>query len=61
MPHISIKGPALSLDKKRVLVAKITEIASKAYNIPKEKFMIHLLEYPKENTASGGVLLSDKK
>jgi 4-oxalocrotonate tautomerase family enzyme len=61
MPHISIEGPALSLDKKRILVEKITEIASDAYNIPPEKFMIHLLEFPKENTGSGGVLLSDKK
>lgn len=61
MPHISIEGPALSLDKKRILIEKITKIASDAYNIPEEKFMIHLLEFPKENTGSGGVLLSDKK
>jgi 4-oxalocrotonate tautomerase family enzyme len=61
MPHISIKGPKLSLDQKRTLVQKITKVASEAYKIPEEKFMIHLHEFPKENTASGGVLLSEKK
>lgn len=60
MPHISIKGPALSLDKKRKLSAEITKIASETYEIPKEKFMIHIQEFSKENTASGGVLLCDK-
>ena len=61
MPHISIKGPALSLDEKRTLVLKITQVASDAYKIPQEKFMIHLHEFPRENTASGGVLISEKK
>jgi len=61
MPHISVEGPALSLDKKRELVQKMTQIASEIYEIPKDKFMIHILEFQKENTGSGGVLLSDKK
>ena len=60
MPHIAIKGPALSLDKKRKLSAELTKIASETYAIPKEKFMIHIQEFTKESTASGGVLLCDK-
>lgn len=60
MPHISIKGPALSLDKKKQLAEKITQAASETYEIPKEKFMIHIEEFSKESTASGGVLLCDK-
>ena len=60
MPHISIKGPALSLDKKRKLSEEIAKSASEAYAIPKEKFMIHIQEFSKESTASGGVLLCDK-
>ena len=60
MPHISIKGPALPLDKKRKLSEEISQIASETYEIPKEKFMIHIQEFSKENIASGGVLLCDK-
>jgi 4-oxalocrotonate tautomerase family enzyme len=60
MPHISIQGPALSLEKKRKLSAEITRVASETYEIPKEKFMIHIQEFSKESTASGGVLLCDK-
>ena len=60
MPHISIKGPALPLEKKRKLSEEISQIASEIYGIPKEKFMIHIQEFSKENTASGGVLLCDK-
>jgi 4-oxalocrotonate tautomerase len=61
MPHISIQGPALPLEKKRELVQKMTEVASDVYQIPKEKFMIHIQEFPRENTGSGGMLLIDKK
>ena len=60
MPHIAIKGPVLSLGKKRKLSEEITKIASETYEIPKEKFMIHIQEFSKESTASGGVLLCDK-
>ena len=61
MPHISIIGPALPLEDKRRLVRKMTELASDIYHIPKEKFMIHIFEALRENTGSGGELLSDKK
>jgi 4-oxalocrotonate tautomerase len=61
MPHISIKGPSITLEKKRELVQKVTEVASQIYNIPQDKFMIHISEFSKENTASGGTLLVDKK
>ena len=61
MPHISIKGPEVPVDVKRKLVRQITEIASEAYGMPKEKFMIHIFECPKENIAVAGVLLADRK
>jgi 4-oxalocrotonate tautomerase len=61
MPHISIQRPALPLEKKRELIQKMTEVASDVYQIPKEKFMIHIQEFPGENTGSGGILLADKK
>jgi len=60
MPHISIKGPEIPLEAKRKLVREITELVSEAYNLPKEKFMIHIFEFPKENIATAGVLLSDR-
>jgi|TARA_B100000315_G_scaffold126038_1_gene115798 hypothetical protein len=46
---------------KKIRIEKITKIASDVYNIPEEKYMIHLLEFSKENTASGEILLSGKK
>ncbi|TET86473.1 MAG: 4-oxalocrotonate tautomerase [Desulfobacteraceae bacterium] len=61
MPHISIIGPVLPLEDKRRLVQKMTELVSDIYHIPKEKFMIHIFESLRENTGSGGELLSDKK
>ena len=60
MPHISIKGPSITLDKKRKLTEEITQVASEAYEVPKEKFMIHIYEFSKESTATGGVLICDK-
>jgi 4-oxalocrotonate tautomerase family enzyme len=60
MPHVSIKGPALPVEKKRKLVKDVTKALSDNYGIPEEKFMIHVAEFGKESTASGGVLLIDK-
>jgi 4-oxalocrotonate tautomerase family enzyme len=60
MPHISIKGPEISLEVKRKLAEEITKAASEAYGIPKEKFMIHIEEFSKENIATAGSLLIDK-
>lgn len=60
MPHITVKGPPVSVDVKRDLVRGLTEAASAAYGIPKEKFMVHIGEYPRENSATAGVLLVDK-
>lgn len=60
MPHISIEGPQVSVEKKRVLVKRLTEVASEVYGVPKEKFMIHVSEFSKENVSTGGVLLVDK-
>jgi 4-oxalocrotonate tautomerase family enzyme len=60
MPHISIKGPEISLDAKRKLAEEITKAASEVYGIPKEKFMIHIEEFSKENIATAGSLLIDK-
>lgn len=60
MPHISVKGPEIPLDVKRKLALEITRAASEAYGIPKEKFMVHISEFPKENIATAGTLLVDK-
>jgi len=61
MPHIALRGPALSVEAKRELVQKLTEAAAAAYQMPQERFMIHIHEFSKENIASGGLLLCDKK
>ncbi len=61
MPHIALRGPALSVEAKRELLQKLTEAAAAAYQMPKERFMIHLHEFSEESIASGGVLLRDKQ
>jgi 4-oxalocrotonate tautomerase family enzyme len=61
MPPISIHGPALLLEKKREPVQKMTEVTSEIYQIPREKFIIHIQEFSKENFGSGGLLLIDRK
>ena len=60
MPHISIKGPNISLELKRKRAQEITKVASEVYGIPKEKFMIHIMEFSRENIATAGQLLADK-
>jgi phenylpyruvate tautomerase PptA (4-oxalocrotonate tautomerase family) len=60
MPHISIKGPEIPVDVKRRLAREITKVVSEVYGIPKEKFMIHIMKFSKENIATAGSLLVDK-
>jgi 4-oxalocrotonate tautomerase len=60
MPHIELKVPPRPTEVKRKLVQEMTDLAARIYEIPQEKWMIHILECPRENVGSGGQLLSDK-
>jgi 4-oxalocrotonate tautomerase len=57
---MTVMVPPRPVDKKRELVRRLTEAASDVYEIPPEKFMIHVIETGPEETASGGVLIVDK-
>lgn len=58
MPIVSIEAPAgLPASKKRIMMSKINTALSESYGI--EENMIFLREYPRENVAVAGALLSD--
>ncbi|MDI6707126.1 MAG: tautomerase family protein [Bacillota bacterium] len=60
MPNIIFEGGKMDLDKKKELVEKFTEIASRITGIQKEAFTIVIKENSPENVGVGGVLLSEK-
>ena len=60
MPYIELKVPPRSVEVKRELVEQLTDLVAKIYEVPKEKWMIHITECAKENIGSGGTLLVDK-
>jgi len=59
MPTIIVEGPPISVDKKRVLVRKITEIVSEIYGI--KHVTVIVKENPPENVGINGELLIDRK
>jgi len=62
MPNITVDGPKINdLEKKRVLVREITDAAEKAYQFPREAFVVVIKENPPENVGVGGKLVSDRK
>jgi len=60
VPNIIFEGGKMDLDKKKELVEKFTEIASRITGIQKEAFTIVIKENSPENVGVGGVLLSEK-
>ena len=62
MPKITIDMfPGRTLDQKRELVERITDILSETINVRKESVHIIIHENPKENVALGGQLFYDRK
>lgn len=61
MPNITIDGPVIKeIATKRTLVEEITRVASQAYALPKEAFVVVIKENPLENVGVGGILLADR-
>ncbi|MBC7329476.1 tautomerase family protein [bacterium] len=61
MPNIYIEGPPIKdLDKKRKLVAAITDAAAEAFGLPKEAIIVTIRENLPENVAIGGRLIIDR-
>ena len=59
MPTVIVEGPPISVDKKRVLVKKITEIIFEIYGI--KHVTVIVKENPPENVGINGELLIDRK
>lgn len=62
MPKITIDMlPGRTLEQKRKLVERMTEVISETINVRKESIYIVIHENPKENVALGGQLIYDRK
>ncbi len=62
MPEARINGPEINdVEMKRVLVKEITDALEKAYKIPREGYVVTIVENQPENVAIGGVLNIDSK
>lgn len=62
MPYINIKiAKGRTLDQKRKLVQSVTEAVSESINVAPEKIWIQIDEFDKENFATGGQVMADKK
>ena len=62
MPVITIAGNnTITLEKKRELVKKVSEVVSEAYDLPIEAITVLVQPYPKDDIGVAGELLSDKE
>jgi 4-oxalocrotonate tautomerase len=62
MPVIHISGNnGISLDKKREMVKRVSEIVAEAYGLPIETITVLVQGYEMDDIGSAGVLLSDRK
>ena len=61
MPTITIAMDQTSEDKKKQLIEKLTNEASKITNYPPEFFYVYIQEYPTENIGVGGRMVKEIK
>ena len=62
MPVITIAGNnTISVEDKREMVKKVSEIVSDSYGLPMEAITVLVQDYPKESIGVAGELLSDRK
>lgn len=62
MPVITIAGnDTISVEDKREMVKKVSEIVSDSYGLPIEAITVLVQAYPKENIGVAGELLSDRE
>ena len=61
MPVIRVDGPQISLDKKRELARRLTEVAAEVYEIDKEHTIVLIRENLPENVSVGGELIADRR
>ena len=62
MPVIHISGNNnISIEKKREMVEKVSQIVADAYGLPIETITVLVQGYEMDDIGAGGVLLSDRK
>ena len=49
-----------SLEQRRELARKITDVVSEVANVPPEAVHVFIAEYGRDEVAEGGILYSDK-
>ena len=54
MPIITVEGGQITSNQKRVLISKMTQLASEVLQIPREFFRVTIKELPDENIGIGG-------
>lgn len=62
MPVITIAGnKGITIEKKREMVKKVSEVVSEAYGLPIETITVLVQEYDFDDIGVAGELLSDRK
>ena len=62
MPVITIAGnDGISVEKRREMVKKVSEVVADAYELPVEAITVLVQAYPQESIGVAGALLSDRK
>ena len=62
MPIVTIGGnDTISMEKKREMVKKVSEIVAEAYDLPIDAITVLVQAYPKESIGVAGELLSERK
>ena len=62
MPVITIGGNnGITLEKKREMVKKVSEVVAEAYDLPIEAITVLVQGYNKEDIGVAGELLSDRE
>lgn len=61
MPVITIAGnEGISIEKKREMVEKVSEVVAEAYDLPIETITVLVQTYSADNVGAAGKLLSDR-
>ena len=62
MPVITIAGnDGITIEKKREMVKKVSEVVADAYGLPIEAITVRVQPYAKEDIGVAGGLLSDRE
>ena len=59
MPTIMVEGPPITVEQKRQLVKRLTDVAVEVYRI--EHITVLIRKHAPENVGVGGQLLADRR